>query len=71
MIQLHSCTTSIYAKLTKYRAQILMNRVPEDQYDYLDQHPRHVMIPHRLMAYPADVSAPRDESPVATRTSLM
>lgn len=37
-------------------AQILMNRMPEDQYDYLDLHPRHVMIPHRLMAYPPDVS---------------
>jgi hypothetical protein len=33
-----------------------MNRAPEDQYEYLDAHPRHVMIPHRLMAYPNDVS---------------
>jgi len=33
-----------------------MNRRPEDQYEYLDAHPRHVMIPHRLMAYPSDVS---------------
>ena len=39
-----------------YNVQILMNRRPEDQYDYLDAHPRHVMIPHRLMAYPPDVS---------------
>jgi hypothetical protein len=38
--------------------KILMNRAPEDQYEYLDAHPRHVMIPHRLMAYPNDVSFP-------------
>ena len=35
--------------------QILMNRSPEDQYTYLDAHPRHVRIPHRLMSYPPDV----------------
>ncbi len=35
--------------------QILMMRVPEVIYSYLDKHPRHLMIPHRLMAYPSPI----------------
>ena len=30
-------------------------RIPEQLYSYVDTHPRHVMIPHRLMAYPVSV----------------
>lgn len=35
--------------------QILMMRTPDDIYAYVDFHPRHMMLPHRLMAYPASV----------------
>lgn len=36
--------------------QILMMRPVEEMYAYLNQHPRHLMVPHRLMTYPASVS---------------
>lgn len=35
--------------------QILMMRVPDDLYAYLDLNRRHLMVPHRLMAYPSTV----------------
>lgn len=35
--------------------QILMMRIPDDIYAYLDLNRRHLMIPHRLMAYPVSV----------------
>ena len=34
-----------------------MNRLPSEVYRYLDEHPRHVAVPHRLMTYPHDVSS--------------
>jgi hypothetical protein len=34
-----------------------MNRLPSEVYRYLDEHPRHVAVPHRLMTYPLDVSS--------------
>eukprot|EP01038_Epipyxis_sp_PR26KG_P010863 gene10863-14580_t len=35
--------------------QLLMLRSPSYVYDYLKKYPRHLMIPHRLMAYPEPV----------------
>jgi hypothetical protein len=35
--------------------QILMMRNPDDLYAYLDLNPRHLILPHRLMAYPESV----------------
>lgn len=35
--------------------QILMMRIPDQAYEYLDHFPRHLVVPHRLMAYPAVV----------------
>eukprot|EP01039_Chlorochromonas_danica_P005866 gene5867-6459_t len=35
--------------------QILMMRPVEEIYSYLDSNPRHLVVPHRLMSYPASV----------------
>jgi hypothetical protein len=35
--------------------QILMMRIADELYNYLDGHRRHLIIPHRLMAYPSSV----------------
>lgn len=35
--------------------QLLMMKIPDDVYTYLNQYPRHLLIPHRLMAYPRQV----------------
>lgn len=35
--------------------QLLMMRIPETVYAYVNSHHRHLMIPHRLMAYPPEV----------------
>lgn len=35
--------------------QILMMRPVEEMYEYLQQYPRHLITPHRLMAYPLSV----------------
>eukprot|EP01040_Poterioochromonas_malhamensis_P011509 gene11509-12548_t len=35
--------------------QILMMRIPDELYEYIDHFPRHLVIPHRLMAYPSTV----------------
>ena len=32
-----------------------MMRIPDQAYEYLDHFPRHLVVPHRLMAYPAVV----------------
>lgn len=32
-----------------------MMRIPVDIYSYLDKYPRHLMVPHRLMAYPSSI----------------
>lgn len=32
-----------------------MMRIIEDLYAYIDAYPRHLLLPHRLMAYPASV----------------
>jgi hypothetical protein len=39
--------------------QILLMRPIEDLYGYLDAYPRHLVVPHRLMAYPASVRTVR------------
>lgn len=31
-------------------------RIPDELYEYIDHFPRHLIIPHRLMAYPSTVS---------------
>ena len=33
-----------------------MMRIPFEIYSYIDMYPRHLMLPHRLMAYPDVVS---------------
>eukprot|EP01034_Spumella_vulgaris_P026815 gene26815-33456_t len=45
--------------------QILMMRIPDDIYSYLDKHPRHLMIPHRLMAYPKPILTLHHKRPVS------
>ena len=32
-----------------------MMRIPDDIYSYLARHPRHLIVPHRLMAYPSPI----------------
>lgn len=34
-----------------------MMRLPDAIYSYLDKYPRHLMVPHRLMAYPSAILA--------------
>jgi hypothetical protein len=38
-----------------------MMRTPDLLYQYVDDHPRHLIIPHRLMAYPVTVSYHRHD----------
>jgi hypothetical protein len=42
-----------------------MMRIPDDVYRYLDAHPRHLMIPHRLMAYPKPILTLHHKRPVS------
>ncbi len=32
-----------------------MMRIPDEVYAYIDKYPRHLAVPHRLMAYPAPI----------------